>query len=207
MKKLFFTLLFPLLLFSVKAQLVADFTWCPQYDSSAQACCIQFQDQSVITGGSISTWSYSFGDGLESTVPNPIHCYVVIGTYIITLIVQDNMGNMDTVYHPISITSMDTTGCNCDSLIGIKEPGSVIPVIRVFPNPFHVSAMLDVEMAKEAVSRLIIFDALGSEVREHSLALMNPAIIPREELPSGLYFFEIVSRNGSRLGMGKFIVE
>lgn len=44
--------------------------------------------------GSIVTWSWSFGDGTFSTVQNPPeHMYTVVGSYLVSLTVQDAAGN------------------------------------------------------------------------------------------------------------------
>lgn len=60
---------------------VADFT-------VVDACSndpVAFTDASSITNGSITDWSWDFGDGNQSTLQNPTHTYAQPGTYDVTL--------------------------------------------------------------------------------------------------------------------------
>jgi len=58
----------------------------------------------VMTGGSVVTftdtsqgdpsyWTWSFGDGASSTLPNPSHQYGAAGTYIVTMTVRNSRGS------------------------------------------------------------------------------------------------------------------
>ena len=188
------------------AQPHAAFTWCPVYDTLAQQCCIQFENLST-TGGNPVYYIYDFGDGQMGYQENPRHCYSAIGNYTVWIIVSDNQGMSSSTSHSINITHLDTTGCNCDSLIGISEPGSLHNIIGVFPNPIHGSGRLEVDSGRDAECRLVIYDYHGSVILEYSFTRLKSVSISREELPVGLYLFELVSRNGSRIGSGKFIVE
>ena len=53
---------------------------------------ISFADNSVDTDGSVTSWSWNFGDSTTSTTQNTIHRYQSTGIYTITLIVQDDDG-------------------------------------------------------------------------------------------------------------------
>lgn len=44
-----------------------------------------FQDQSTITSGAITSWSWDFGDGNAAVSQNPSHTYADTGTYTVTL--------------------------------------------------------------------------------------------------------------------------
>ena len=54
--------------------------------------CVNFTDLSTVTTGSITGWSWDFGDGGSSTAQNPNHCYTVAGTYDVTLTVTSSNG-------------------------------------------------------------------------------------------------------------------
>ncbi len=68
--------------------------------------CTQFYGRSGPGNISISTWSWSFGDGSSDTVESPDHCYNNPGTYTVALTAQSTAGcsstfqvlNMITVY-------------------------------------------------------------------------------------------------------------
>lgn len=51
---------------------------------------IQFTDQSAYTP---ITWSWDFGDGATSTLQNPSHTYISIGTFTVSLTVTNNSGS------------------------------------------------------------------------------------------------------------------
>ena len=57
----------------------------------------QFADQSTVSSGTITGWTWSFGDNQTSTVAAPGHSYSNAGTYVATLVVTSNFGCRDTV--------------------------------------------------------------------------------------------------------------
>lgn len=79
----------------------------PQADFSFDNKClydaVQFTDNTVISGGSI-TWDWDFGDGVSSSLQNPSHQYSADGTYNVVLIVisgnncSDTIMKQDTIY-------------------------------------------------------------------------------------------------------------
>ncbi len=54
--------------------------------------------------GTISSYSWDFGDGTSSTLANPSHAYVTAGTYTTTLTVTDNSGATGTSQATATIT-------------------------------------------------------------------------------------------------------
>jgi PKD repeat protein len=67
---------------------VADFVASP---SSGEApFTVSFTDRST---GTISTWSWDFGDGASSTAANPVHTYTLPGTYNVSLSIQGPLGS------------------------------------------------------------------------------------------------------------------
>ncbi len=77
-----------------------------------------FQDSSI----NAITWSWNFGDGFTSSIPNPTHTYSDTGSYVVTLITHDTLGCTSIYTYPIPIqiylsptaqaTTTDTAGCN-----------------------------------------------------------------------------------------------
>jgi len=76
-----------------------------------------FNDMSSITGGTITAWSWNFGDGNASTLQNPITSYTNTGVYTVTLLVTSNSGCPDTSVKSINVNvspiSSFTYSTNC----------------------------------------------------------------------------------------------
>jgi len=75
---------------------VVDFTGAPQ--SGAVPLVVTFTDHSIGTGG-ILTYAWDFGDGnvTNATVQNPVHTYTNVGTYNVSLTVNNGVRNTTTV--------------------------------------------------------------------------------------------------------------
>lgn len=67
-----------------------------------------FTSTSSDPDGSISSYSWTFGDGATSTAQNPSHTYATGGTYAVTLKVTDNSGATNTVSHSVTVTAPNT---------------------------------------------------------------------------------------------------
>lgn len=79
---------------------VADFT----ADNTCLGTVSQFTDQSSISGSTITSWLWDFGDGTTSTQQNPTHTYAVTGNYSVTLTVTTAEGCDATTTQTISIS-------------------------------------------------------------------------------------------------------
>lgn len=67
---------------------------------------IQFIDSSYTQDGSIITrWGWDFGDGVKSSLQNPVHAYADTGTYTVTLTVRSNEGCTNTFSKTVTIKS------------------------------------------------------------------------------------------------------
>lgn len=62
------------------------------FTSSCSGLTCSFTSTSSDPDGSISAYSWTFGDGGTSTAQNPTHTYGAPGTYDVTLTVTDNQG-------------------------------------------------------------------------------------------------------------------
>ncbi|MEM3493779.1 MAG: PKD domain-containing protein, partial [Thermoplasmata archaeon] len=72
----------------------AAFTFTPENPTTSDT--IQFTDTSTDSDGTITSWSWDFGDGTQSTQRNPTHRYSTKGTYTVRLTVTDNDGGTAT---------------------------------------------------------------------------------------------------------------
>lgn len=83
---------------------VAAFTYAPDNPSTADN--ISFIDTSTDPDGTISSWSWDFGDGGDSTEKNPTHRFVDDGNYDVELTVTDNAGGQDTESKTVVVSNV-----------------------------------------------------------------------------------------------------
>lgn len=88
----------------------------PAVDFSADGNCegnpVSFTD---LTSGTINTWNWSFGDGDNSTVQNPIHIYPSDGTYIVSLTAETADGCTDNFTTNIVINASPTASAEVET--------------------------------------------------------------------------------------------
>jgi gliding motility-associated-like protein len=82
---------------------------------------IQFTDSTVIPGVQPAVWNWSFGDGGQSSFPNPTHTYQNPGPYNVTLISSAQVGCEDTVTLPIVVPPIPYANFNIDTLCGLTK--------------------------------------------------------------------------------------
>ncbi len=75
---------------------------------------------------------------------------------------------------------------------------------QIFPNPFHSTATIEINSNFEN-SELIIFNILGVKTKSQKI-FSSKAIINREFLQNGIYFYQVNFENGSVV-KGKFVVD
>jgi gliding motility-associated-like protein len=103
------------LVFNIFNSISTDFSF--HYDTCV-AGPVTFKDKSVSQNGNITSWKWSFGDGRDTTVQNPIYQYLKPGL------------------KPIKLTVKDTRGCTSDTS---KSFGwyPVPPLVVVQPSTFN----------------------------------------------------------------------
>ncbi|HWX66570.1 MAG TPA: PKD domain-containing protein, partial [Rhodanobacter sp.] len=84
---------------------VANFT------DTVSGLTVNFTDSSTDTGGSISSYAWTFGDGSTSTSASPSHTYAAAGTYSVTETVTDSVsGKTNAKTASVTVTSTSTGG-------------------------------------------------------------------------------------------------
>ena len=66
---------------------------------------VNFTNTSTDTGGTISSYAWSFGDGSSSTAASPSHTYAAAGSYTVSLTVTDSTGATSTKSGTVTVTS------------------------------------------------------------------------------------------------------
>ncbi len=75
------------------------------FSSSCTGLTCSFSSTSSDPDGSISAYSWTFGDGATSTAQNPSYTYAGGGTYTVTLTVTDNQGATNSLSHTVTVTA------------------------------------------------------------------------------------------------------
>lgn len=103
---------------------VADFT--ADVTSGSVPLTVQFTDQSI---NNPTLWSWNFGDGQTSVARNPSHIYSSVGTYTVTLVVNNSYGMDDLVqpnYIHVGVVQLSITYVNREIiLIWNNVPGVI----------------------------------------------------------------------------------
>jgi len=81
-----------------------------------------FTDTSTDGDGTVSAWSWDFGDGYCSTVQNPVHEYAGAGTYEVTLTVTDNLGAQHSVSADVTVAA-GAGGGRAEVIAALLETG------------------------------------------------------------------------------------
>jgi gliding motility-associated-like protein len=74
------------------------------YSNTCPNTPIQFTDQSTLPGGNIISWNWNFGGTGTSTQQNPVHTFPSPGTYNVSLVIETDLGCIDTVVQQVIIT-------------------------------------------------------------------------------------------------------
>src|SRR5256712_8632409 len=94
------------------------------FTASCSALTCSFTSSSSDPDGSISAYSWTFGDGATSTAQNPSHTYAGGGTYTVTLKVTDNQGATGTTSHSVTVSQPNqpptvNAGSDATVLVGL----------------------------------------------------------------------------------------
>ena len=87
---------------TVYAKPAADFSIVP--NTGCAPLPVQLNDKSTTASGTLSQWSWDFGDGQVSTDQNPLHNYTTIGAFSVSLTVTNNFGCTNFLQKPSSVT-------------------------------------------------------------------------------------------------------
>ena len=100
------------------------------YVSNCTSDSVLFTDNSTISSGTISQWSWNFGDSTSSVLQNPIQVYSVIDTFSVTLTVTSDSGCVANITQNVIVAPRPTANfgysINCATGIAIFTDSSTI---------------------------------------------------------------------------------
>ena len=167
------------------------------FDYTNSGLAYSFSDSSTVTEGSITKWTWNFGDGKGSSLQHPTHTYGSTGTYTVSLEVRSSSGCKTTKTKTIGVSSAPV-------FAGLPENSTV----EVMPNPSSGAFSIRIVFGQPSEARFRIVDGLG-----HTLWIAQPQgeitryeqAISLAELRAGVYFLETVSKTGTYLH--KIVIE
>nr|MBA3901540.1 PKD domain-containing protein [Bacteroidota bacterium] len=92
---------------------------------------VQFNDNSSINSGNISSWNWSFGDNGTSAIQNPAHTYASTGSYNVILVITSDSGCVATISDTVTIEEPLIAGfgfnAGCSGLTALFSDTSSAP--------------------------------------------------------------------------------
>lgn len=64
---------------------------------------VNFNNNSSMSSGTLTSYQWNFGDGSTSTLQNPVHTYTTSGNYLVSLIVTSSKGCSDTAVNIVTV--------------------------------------------------------------------------------------------------------
>jgi gliding motility-associated-like protein len=101
-----------------------------------------FQDLSTIANApldSLALWTWNFGDGTTSTMPDPFHVYANEGMFDAMLAVMTNHGCVDTVFHQVEIYPLPRVAFSADTTHGCQPFRAQFLDETTIPSPYNLS--------------------------------------------------------------------
>ena len=90
----------------VYAQPAIDFEFSPS--TGCVPLSVNFADKSTAGSGTITNWSWDFGDGTIDSVQNPTHIYTLPANFGVTLVVTNSFGCTQSLLKPAAVNVSDT---------------------------------------------------------------------------------------------------
>lgn len=144
-----------------------------------------FTDASSDSDGSITSWSWDFGDSSTSTTQNPVYSYSADGTYNVSLTVTDNNGATDTSVQAVTVadTGSETTGGFTETGLSpaagsnlsytIEVPaGATLLEVSTSGGTGNVDLAINFDSAPNASNNECLERAAGNE---HTCSVSNPS--------------------------------
>ncbi len=92
-----------------------------------------------------------------------------------------------------------------EMLTDAKEPRPVNGAVQMFPNPVNASTTFVINEPGQVMRQIKIYSSDGKLVRQYDHLNNTTFQMNRDQLPSGIYFYEIIGQYGI-LGVGKMVL-
>ena len=141
---------------------------------------VVFDDMSI--GATSWSWTFPGGTPATSTLQNPTVVYATPGTYDVTLVASNIVGESE------STTTGYVTVNLCNAIDEVSPAG-----FTVSPNPFNTLFSVEIEAANATDIRII--DITGRIIRTLQTNGEQVMVIAADQLPAGIYTIELLKNN------------
>jgi hypothetical protein len=101
---------------------------------------------------------------------------------------------------------IDNPGVPCTATVSVNAMPSAPPQIRAYPNPAKEQVTIEWGSLYSGNKRLTLCTTFGQPVKDLWLSPSSSAyVLSLEHLPAGVYFWELQSETGQRIGSGKVV--
>ena len=178
---------------------ISDFSFSPINPTTNDT--VQFTNLS--TNANSYYWSFNYNyfipDTNTSTLVNPKHLFDTAGTYFVSLIAINDSAqcSKDSILKQINVTNP----------ISVEEFLNDI-VSEPFPNPTNNEFQINYSITNtNEESSLYMYNNQGQKVKSIPLnPLINTVTISVKELPPGIYYYEVNSKNSNHTNFRKLII-
>lgn len=146
-----------------------------QFNSNVNSLSVQFTDN-TITGTSVLSWAWDFGDGNTSTMQDPMHTYAASGTYNVCLVIQDSCGS--------------DSSCENIFIVGVGVDELLVDQTSIYPNPVQDQLTIDGLQVGEQYEVLVL-NQVGQVVANTASNGQSNVIIHTTALAEGFYTVQI----------------
>ncbi|HNM07543.1 MAG TPA: choice-of-anchor B family protein [Chitinophagales bacterium] len=141
---------------------------------------VVFDDMSI--GATSWSWTFPGGTPATSTLQNPTVVYATPGTYDVTLVASNIVGESE------STTTGYVTVNLCNAIDEVSPAG-----FTVSPNPFNTLFSVEIEAANATDIRIV--DITGRIIRTLQTNGEQVMVIAADQLPAGIYTIELLKNN------------
>lgn len=179
----YFTLTIIAILFS--QSLFADCNLSARFNYKTNGLLVTFANSTV---GNFNQLTWNFGDGTSSQEANPTHTYNNAGTYQFSLTATTPEGCQSTTTAKVYVFNNKK----------ITKQAALLTQVTSYPNPIIETCQLSFTSQTATQANIIIIDLNGKIVstiiNNQTLNIGNNTFtISRNNLPSGMYFVNIVT--------------
>lgn len=158
------------------------------------------------TLGTLYSYHWDFGNGTTSQLAHPKVFFSTPGTYMTTLIINDNNGITDTLTEQIVVLNCDSSDNRKVTLLNSsnieeKEDG----LFKIYPNP--TTGIFTLQFSDKLDSGIYVYGTLGNCIwKKQVVASENQNIsIDLTDHPKGIYVIKVINGKGNT-HIGKLIL-